>query len=67
MSCEHNGIGQLLEDIDDVIAILISISALAEARPDIAESVGKAISTLLQGASIVAESVEYLLDEKEGP
>jgi DNA-binding TFAR19-related protein (PDSD5 family) len=67
MNCDQNGIGSLFEDIDDLIALLISISALAEARPDLAESVEQAISTLHQAARVVGEAIEQLIDENQEP
>ena len=67
MNCDHNGIGSLLEDIDNIIALLISLSALAEARPDLADSVEQAVSTLHQAARVVGEAIEHLINENQEP
>jgi hypothetical protein len=67
MNCDHNGIGSLLEDIDNIIALLISLSALAEARPDLAESIADAILSLNQAARLVGEAIEHLIDENQEP
>jgi hypothetical protein len=67
MNCDQNGIGSLLEDIDNIIALLISLSALAEARPDLAESIADAILSLNQAARLVGEAIEHLIDENQEP
>ena len=67
MNCDQNGIGSLLEDIDNIIALLISLSALAEARPDLADSIADAILSLNQAARLVGEAIEHLIDENQEP
>ena len=67
MTLEDASRESLIEDIDNVIALLISLSALAEARPDLAESVADAMLSLNQAARVVGESIETLLDKVQEP
>jgi hypothetical protein len=65
MTWEDASCESLIEDIDNLIALLISLSALAEARPDLAESIAEAILSLNQAARVVGEAIEHLIDEDQ--
>ena len=56
---------KLIDDINNIIALLISLSELAELRPDMAESVCQSVNLLNHAAIAAANAIEALRKEKE--
>jgi hypothetical protein len=56
---------KLIDDINNIIAVLISLSEMAEMRPDMAQSVVESVKLLNHAAIAAANAIEALRKDKE--